>query len=87
MALEQRRIAEFHGKNLDETGIDPDGTIFYLVFLFVFQCLTSIPFCLIALVSCTYDFQTQGSRLYQLIAAASLPANEVTLTLPGHRIT
>lgn len=25
MALEQGRLAEFHGKNLDEIGIDPDG--------------------------------------------------------------
>ena len=29
MALEQGRLAEFHGKNLDEIVIDPDGVLFY----------------------------------------------------------
>ena len=44
MALEQGRLAEFHGKNLDEIEIDPDGVLCYLTFLF---CLASILFCLI----------------------------------------
>ncbi|KAM3618408.1 uncharacterized protein V6R79_020019 [Siganus canaliculatus] len=30
MALEQGRLSEFHGKNLDEIGIDPDGTNKYI---------------------------------------------------------
>ncbi len=37
MAVEQGRLAEFHGKNLDEIVIDPDG-VFWLIFFFVF-CL------------------------------------------------
>lgn len=42
MALEQGRLAEFHGKNLDEIQIDPDGVFFNLTSLFVFLCLPSI---------------------------------------------
>lgn len=33
MALEQGRLAEFHGKNLDEIGIDPNGGFYYCIFL------------------------------------------------------
>lgn len=40
MALEKGRLAEFHGKNLDEIGIDPDGVLFFFFFL----CLPSIHF-------------------------------------------
>lgn len=40
MALEQGRVAEFHGKTLDEVEIDPDGKFFCLCFSFV---LPSIP--------------------------------------------
>lgn len=36
MPLEQGRLAEFLGKNLDEVGIDPDGELFYFFHLFIF---------------------------------------------------
>ncbi len=44
MALEQGRLAEFHGKNLDEIGIDPDGLLFYYIFfnhLFIYHVFTN----------------------------------------------
>lgn len=37
MALEQGRLAEFHGKNLDEIGIDPDGVLFLVLFFSVYN--------------------------------------------------
>ena len=38
MALEQGRLVDFHGKNLDEIEIDPDGVLdFYLIFVKCFS--------------------------------------------------
>ncbi len=46
MAVEQGRLAEFHGKNLDEIVIDPDG-VFWFIFCLLLACfvLPYIPFC------------------------------------------
>ncbi len=63
MALEQGRLAEFNGKNLDEIGIEPDGMFcfcfFNFTFLFVFLCLLDG---LVTSVSCAlYDFHRNRS--------------------------
>lgn len=42
MALEQGRLAEFHGKNLDEIRIDPDGECVFV--LTTFFCLSPVHF-------------------------------------------
>ena len=39
MALEQGRLAEFHGKNLDQIGIEPDGRSFFF-FSFLISMVT-----------------------------------------------
>lgn len=43
MALEQGRMSEFHGKNLDEIVINPDGMIFNI-------CLCLIPISILSMI-------------------------------------
>ncbi len=38
MAVEQGRLAEFHGKNLDEIVIDPDGVFWFFFFFCLLAC-------------------------------------------------
>lgn len=42
MALEQGRLAEFHGKNLDEIGIDPDGVLSFFICSFCITIFSSV---------------------------------------------